>query len=450
MSQLKEGLFKLFDLPTWCWLLVFVYATIPLTFYYFLPMLGSCLRKRSCIADKAVILVMGDLGHSPRMNNHALSFSRIDYQVELCGYIDSKLAFDIMHSDNISINQIQALRNTVGLPYFLFAMWKIVYQLLQLLKLLMRVMQDSRYILVQNPPGIPSILVIVILKKVLFPHCKLIIDWHNLNYTILNLKYQNLHHPFVRFLRFYEFQMSKYSDLNLTVSESMNKFLQTEFGISSAKLVTLYDRAPTQFKPILDPFQKESVMKAHPRLFQHSIFFSKILVTSTSFTQDEDLPSFLKALKFIDCSLKCKILVIVTGKGPLKNNFEEQCNALTFSNILVKTCWLSPEDYPKILAISDLGVSLHVSSSGIDLPMKVVDLFGCGVPVASLKFDAITELIKEDVNGVLCDDAFSLGTTIQRLFENAAELQALKQGALEESLKEWNVEWNKKLGSLLT
>ncbi|ANZ75792.1 BA75_02391T0 [Komagataella pastoris] len=450
MSQLREGLVKLLDLPTWCWLLVFIYATIPLTFYYFIPMLGNCLKKRSCIEDKVVILVMGDLGHSPRMNNHALSFSKIDYQVELCGYIESELALGIVHSDNISINQIQALRNTVGLPYFLFAIWKIVNQLLQLLKLLMRVMQDSRYILVQNPPGIPSIFVIVILQKVLFPHCKLIIDWHNLNYTILNLKYQNLQHPFVRFLRFYEFQVSKYSDLNLTVSESMRNFLQTEFGICSAKLVTLYDRAPTQFKPILDPSQKKSVIKAHPHLFQHGTSSTKILVTSTSFTQDEDLPSFLKALALIDQSLKCKILVLVTGKGPLKKQFVEQYNAFTFSNISIKTCWLSPEDYPKVLAISDLGVSLHVSSSGIDLPMKVVDLFGCGVPVASLKFDAITELIKEGVNGVLCDDAFSLGTTIQRLFENVTELQTLRQGALEESLKEWNIEWNKKLGNLLT
>jgi beta-1,4-mannosyltransferase len=60
---------------------------------------------------------------------------------------------------------------------------------------------------------------------------------------------------------------------------------------------------------------------------------------------------------------------------------------------------LEIDDYPKIVAASDLGICLHYSSSGLDLPMKVVDMFSARLPCLAYNYLCINELVEKDVNG---------------------------------------------------
>lgn len=66
-----------------------------------------------------------------------------------------------------------------------------------------------------------------------------------------------------------------------------------------------------------------------------------------------------------------RLLILVTGKGPQKAMYLERMRALSLQRVAFRTLWLDPEDYPLLLGCCDAGVSLHTSSSGLDLPMKV-------------------------------------------------------------------------------
>lgn len=119
-------------------------------------------------------------------------------------------------------------------------------------------------------------------------------------------------------------------------------------------------------------------------------------------------------------------------------------------NVDIRTAWLTTEDYATLLAAADLGVSLHTSSSGVDLPMKVVDMFGAGLPVVGWgEFEAWPELVQEDVNGKGFNSSKQLTEKLIDLFgSKESNLATLKEGALKESENRWDDEWDRVGGKL--
>lgn len=78
------------------------------------------------------------------------------------------------------------------------------------------------------------------------------------------------------------------------------------------------------------------------------------------------------------------LILVVTGRGPDKPFYLDHLRTMTLRNVAIRTAWLAPQDYASLLACADLGVSLHASSSDLDLPMKVSDMLGSCAPCPTI------------------------------------------------------------------
>jgi beta-1,4-mannosyltransferase len=193
-----------------------------------------------------------------------------------------------------------------------------------------------------------------------------------------------------------------------------------------------------------------------------------MLISATSWTPDEDFELLINALVLLEQSLVAKfddsnlssvstsigqfdrLLCVITGKGSLRSVFEARVAELMLAGrlgrrVAVRTAWLAVEDYPLLLRCANLGLSLHTSTSGLDLPMKVLDFFGSGVPVCAIDFPTISELVQHNYNGLvfqgkdkLCDQLLCLLFSTPEC-KNTPTLLDLRSHALEVS--HWEEHW---------
>ena len=240
----------------------------------------------------------------------------------------------------------------------------------------------------------------------------------------------------------------------------MAGLLKQDFGLSGA-ILPLHDRPSSIFQPQSQD-EKLAFLGQLPEtaefLDQIAMGKAKVLVSSTSWTPDEDFSILLEALaKYSSLAISThphlpELIVIITGKGPLKDHYVKAVSELEkldkLEMITIKTAWLSMPDYAKLLGSADLGVSLHKSSSGVDLPMKIVDMFGAGLPVVGWsRFPAWSELVTEGRDGRGFQSVEELSDIlIELLGSEDSELSTLRLGAAQQSKLRWDENWEKIAG----
>ena len=117
----------------------------------------------------------------------------------------------------------------------------------------------------------------------------------------------------------------------------------------------------------------------------------------------------------------------------------------------VKSIWLESDDYPKLLGCADLGVCLHYSSSGYDLPIKVVDMFSSALPVCAVRYDTINELVKENKNGLLFQTCDELSEQLYSFIDDfnkygeSKRLISMRNNLLNFNKLDWISQWKDKV-----
>lgn len=386
------------------------------------------------------------------MMYHTRSLARGNVEVDLCGYDEgSQILTDVANSPIVAIHRLPVIKNDNNLPFVIFAVQKVVLQHYHLLKLLWK-LRGADFLLVQNPPSIPTLGVAKIFIIFMSRNTKLFIDWHNLGYSILGLKLGRKH-MLVRIYKWYERVFGNKAFCHFVVSVRMGQVLKKRFKMRARRIVPLYDRPASTFS-VLTEKERKDIKAVHPDIFGDAKDGEKVVVTSTSYTPDENLYTFLQALKAYDFAASKPnsklppIRAIVTGKGPMYDEMKTAISELKFKNVTVHQVWLAIDDYPKVLGVADLGVSLHESSSGWDLPMKVVDMFGCGVPVIAIGFQALPELVKEGDNGLIVDDSEGMAEALSLVFKDNKLYNKIRAGAVRESRLAWDTNWITKVGPL--
>lgn len=254
--------------------------------------------------------------------------------------------------------------------FLLVAPFKVLQQILQLFWVLCVVVEAPDAILVQNPPAIPALLVVWVVR--FLRGCPVVVDWHNLGYTVLAENSLGASHPIIPVARWYERVIGSRLDAHLCVTKSFQAWLAQEWAIEAA---VLYDKPPAFFKQTTveirhDLFKRigsafsdveESVLGRpvgdRETLFTRELKGGKIelrddrpalLISSTSWTPDEDFGLLLDALVALDRSWSAgegganppHLLVVVTGKGPERAMYEERISRMLLQYVHIKTMWL--------------------------------------------------------------------------------------------------------------
>ena len=396
------------------------------------------------------------------MQYHSRALAASGVTVDLVGYEGTGLSQRITEDGHIAVHRItpsvQRIRQRSSVGYAIVAVFDTLRVGWRLWRTLRR-LQRPDLVLVQDPPAFPTLAVawFSLHKR----GVRFIVDWHNVGYTLLARRLGNWH-PAVRLARWFERRDARRVDGHLCVSRGLAAFLQSKFGVTNTTV--LYDRPGSVFAP-MEHIERERFRQA---------FFGRLgvvgatagfIICPSSWTEDEDFDVVIDAVLRLEEKIRGweasgagrrfpHLIILVTGDGARRVEFERRFAGLPARRIQLRARWLEPEEYPRVVGSADVGLCLHRSASGLDIPMKIADLFGAGVPVCAIDYGAaLAERVRHGDNGLMFSTAVQLADVLFDLFEGYPAhqplLDRLRTGARKSARPTWEEGWSREARGVL-
>jgi beta-1,4-mannosyltransferase len=280
---------------------------------------------------------------------------------------------------------------------------------------------------------------------------RLVIDWHNHGFAMLGLRL-GPQHIAVRAACVAEGFFGRRADGHLCVSDALARDLHERFGISGAAVVR--DRPTRAFLSLDRAVARERLAGIAAALgLDLGVGPERraVLVCPTGWGDDEDAEMLVEAIGRLAAAdpardrAPTRLAVLVTGRGPGRDAFAPRLAALDGEAVRVRTPWLESADYRALLAGADLGLCFHRSASGLDLPMKLADMRGAGLPVCALDFaPCLGEVFEADRHGWLFADAASCAERVRAAlagFPSSASLRSMREALRDSKEPDWSTEW---------
>lgn len=375
------------------------------------------------------------------MQYHARALTVNGVDVDLVGEAGTELPAWLMHP-RLHVHRLDAHRGVSG-----------VFRATRTLFALLRGLASPDLVLVQTPPAIPALAVSWLWAR--RRGARLVFDWHNLGWSLLAQRGGRWAALAVLARRIEE-GCARLADAHLTVSSALSDYLRREQP--GRTVSTLLDRPAESFIASVGAgmsMRQELVSRAGLPAGTSPA----IVLSPSSWTTDEHMLWLLDVADRLETLLAARlsdhqILIVASGNGPSRKVFEGRARARSHGRVHVVTAFVSSDAYPSLVASADVGVCLHQSSSGLDIPMKVLDFFGGGVPVCALDYGGpIRETVIDGVNGRLFRDAHELADILFSLFDGwpavSPALRALRAGVETTTRSSWTDGWLTEAAPLL-